>query len=820
MSYTPSTTTALSGNLANLTVGTPNQSWQVQTGSSGVLLKNTPSGLEIRTYQDASLGNLSVQNLTVQGTQTIANSQSLAVTDRFVIVNQSGLGQNAGLAVYRSGQIPASLTWNESLGYWTAGLSGSESYIVRGVDTGTFVYAVLLNSSGAAINQNLTQSGVLLGGQINSLSGYTSSSLATTGAILLSYDSLVSGWLDSGIALTGANLYAIDLALSGTLLSVILATGVAANVYSVGMGVNLSGNLTATGQTLYQLAAEISGNLGQTGATLFARDASISGGLETRIDASGAAAIAFGIGVGVSTSGTVVQTGSSLYALLTGTSGQSNRNYAPANANYLYTTGNQSVGNVKTFNSGVFTGAIAVKTSAAGCSLDVSGAARYLATSEIPAGGGAAGLELWYYAPDDYGLVLSFNRGASIYKPLWIAGSYLSFQQGNTERIHVDTAGNIYVGTANLTPASNPLNSALFIQPNAGVGVGTLNPQTNLHATGVVRADAGFSSGSTNLSNIFASQSALTLTGQTLQGRVDSLSGFVGQVSGGLEIRIAQTGAAIIAYTNGLGANLSGNLASTGSYLYNLAIGVGANLSGNLTQTGVVLWNRDASISGVLQTQIDSSATSAQLYQTGLILYNAIVGGDTNLSGNLTVTGQTLYQFASDISGNLIQSGSSLFGYVIGGDTNLSGNLTQTGITLLTRDFLVSGWLSSGLFATGSTLDSKINSLSGFATNPTVNNFVIRSGTYDLQSLTVSSNYSLVGTESRVYCNNNTPITLSFPSAILVSGYIAKIKLINTGSIYLTGIAGQTFDGSPLYSIAGQWQAREVHSNGANWYIW
>jgi hypothetical protein len=94
-----------------------------------------------------------------------------------------------------------------------------------------------------------------------------------------------------------------------------------------------------------------------------------------------------------------------------------------------------------------------------------------------------------------------------------------------------------------------------------------------------------------------------------------------------------------------------------------------------------------------------------------------------------------------------------------------------------------------------------------------------QSGQYETSS-TVSANYTVKDTDARVYCDNTSLITLTFGSAVTNSGQMVKLKLINTGSAILTGTAGQKFDGSDSYVLNGQYNAYQVHSNGANWYLW
>lgn len=661
----------LLGLISNLYLGTPNSSWQIETGASGILLKNTPSGLVLRNYNDTIGGDLVVRNLTVQGTQTIANSTNLSVANQYIYLNQSGVPQDGGIELLRSGDTAASLLWNESAGRWAAGLSGSESLIVLSSDTGNFAIKALVQATGAANYSTLL-----------SLSGFDAAQLAQT----------------------GSDLFAYTLSSSGVLESVIFATGKAAVSHANGIGVNLSGALTQTGNIIENQINSLSGFV-----------IAASGGLETRLFQTGAAVITFANGAASIISGNLTQTGITLLAQ------------------------NASL-------SGFVTG--------------ISG---YL-QSEI--GSISAG-------------VVSVNGQSGT----------LTFR-----------------GTGGQTVISGGPTLILI-------------------------------SGDQSISG------ALTSTGVALGQTISS-------VSGGLEARITASGNATISHANGIGINLSGNLTSTGIALLGVIANTGQqawvaannnglNLSGNLAASGAALILRESGISGVLQGEINGltgyvnslNNRSGVLSITGTgiitVITNSntiIVSGDTSISGVLTATGAALGSTINAISGGLeariASSGNAGIVYANGIGSNLSGNLGLTGLNLYTLLSNESGQnrvnyapaTANYTYLTGN------QTITGSTTF--VGNISTLSGSYDLQSLTVSSNYSLLGTESRIYCNNTTPITLTFPSAVTFSGYLGKIKLINTGSVYFTGTAGQTFDGSPFYSTVGSYQVREVHSNGVNWWVW
>ena len=214
----------------------------------------------------------------------------------------------------------------------------------------------------AGVSGNLTQTGVLLNNQINSLSGFVTGlsgfdltnfatvvNLTQTGITIEGQLSSLSGWAAPNINLgtTGSSLYNYLNNGSGALLLVIQSTG--SNLYNYLS--NLSGqfntnfatqiNLTTTGQTLYNYAngigTNLSGTLTQSGISLqniiYGGDNNISGNLTL----TGQTNRNLTIGGDTNLSGNLQSTGQLLYSDLTGLSGQANINYATATN--LTTTG-------------------------------------------------------------------------------------------------------------------------------------------------------------------------------------------------------------------------------------------------------------------------------------------------------------------------------------------------------------------------------------------------------------------------------------------------------------------------------------------------
>lgn len=289
----------------------------------------------------------------------------------------------------------------------------------------------------------------------------------------------------------------------------------------------------------------------------------------------------------------------------------------------------------------------------------------------------------------------------------------------------------------------------------------------------------------------YATATNLTLTGQTLQGRINSLSGFVGGVSGGLEARLTASGNSTVIHANGIGSGLSGSLGATGQTLYQILTGFSgqSNLSyataANLAITGSNLYVLITGLSGQDATDY---ATKVQLTNSGVTLGGAIVGGDTNLSGALTQTGVALGAKINVLSGwssgvisgglenRIIQSGNSVVIHANGIGSGLSGVLTTTGQNLYQMMTGLSGQANlnyatiANLATTGSNLYVLITGLSGQANT----------------NYATATNLALTG--------SNLYVTLTGLSGQANLNFATITNLALTGSnlyVTLTGASGQ-----------------------------
>jgi len=113
--------------------GTTSQTFTLHSGdASPVKVKNSSGELQVRNNADSAYADLRVANLTVEGTTTTINSETLTIDDNIIVLNNNEAGtpsENAGVEVERGTSTNASLIWDESSDVWKAGESGSETEI-------------------------------------------------------------------------------------------------------------------------------------------------------------------------------------------------------------------------------------------------------------------------------------------------------------------------------------------------------------------------------------------------------------------------------------------------------------------------------------------------------------------------------------------------------------------------------------------------------------------------------------------------------------------------------------------------------------------
>lgn len=132
----------------NTDTGTTATSFQVDSGNGGPRVKNESASLAIRNSADNAYADLIVRNITVQGTTTTVNTETVDIADNILNINSNVTTgtptENMGLRGARGASTAASLIFNEATDLWTAGLEGAEITIAR-VASGSFTNATLVS---------------------------------------------------------------------------------------------------------------------------------------------------------------------------------------------------------------------------------------------------------------------------------------------------------------------------------------------------------------------------------------------------------------------------------------------------------------------------------------------------------------------------------------------------------------------------------------------------------------------------------------------------------------------------------------------------
>lgn len=126
--------------------------------ASGVVTTTTQSFAGAKTFT----GNVIIDgDLTVSGNTVTLDVATLLVEDNIIVLNKNVTGTpstNAGIEIERGDSTNASITWNETSEFWTAGLAGSEKPIAR-------TYAETITTTGGTpynVDHNLGTTDVIV----------------------------------------------------------------------------------------------------------------------------------------------------------------------------------------------------------------------------------------------------------------------------------------------------------------------------------------------------------------------------------------------------------------------------------------------------------------------------------------------------------------------------------------------------------------------------------------------------------------------------------------------------------------------------------
>jgi hypothetical protein len=115
------------GHTQNTDTGTTSQTFQLQSGSSGAKLKNNSGVFEARNaadsaYADAKFKDVVVNNLTVEGTETIINTETLTVEDKNIELGKVETPTDTtadGGGITLKGTTDKTIIWDNTNDNWT-----------------------------------------------------------------------------------------------------------------------------------------------------------------------------------------------------------------------------------------------------------------------------------------------------------------------------------------------------------------------------------------------------------------------------------------------------------------------------------------------------------------------------------------------------------------------------------------------------------------------------------------------------------------------------------------------------------------------------
>jgi len=125
----------ISAHTQNTDTGTTQASFAINSGGTGVRLRVASGVLQLRNLADNADADLIVRNLTVSGTTTTINSETLTIDDNIIVLNNnvsSGTPtEDGGIHVRRGASASASVLWDETNDAWKIGIVGAEISVAR-----------------------------------------------------------------------------------------------------------------------------------------------------------------------------------------------------------------------------------------------------------------------------------------------------------------------------------------------------------------------------------------------------------------------------------------------------------------------------------------------------------------------------------------------------------------------------------------------------------------------------------------------------------------------------------------------------------------
>ena len=198
-------------------------------------------------------------NLTVSGTTTTVNSNTVTIGDNILVLNSDEAGtpsQNAGIEVERGTSTNASITWDESTDSWGAGLAGAEVPLVTTSGTQTLTNKTIDGSqlvAGSVANAKLTNStisGKALGTNLDTLTmGVSGTGLSGSATYNGSGASTFTVTSNATNANTVSTIVARDASgnfSAGTITATLSGNASTASAWATGRTLSLTGDVTGT----------------------------------------------------------------------------------------------------------------------------------------------------------------------------------------------------------------------------------------------------------------------------------------------------------------------------------------------------------------------------------------------------------------------------------------------------------------------------------------------------------------------------------------------------------------------------------------------
>lgn len=414
-------------------------------------------------------------------------------------------------------------------------------------------------------------------------------------------------------------------------------------------------------------------------------------------------------------------------------------------------------------------------------------------------------------------------------------------------------------------------NEAMRIDASGNIGIGTNNPTAKLNVDGTVKLE-NLASGTNELDVL-----VLAADGSVYK-RTMSSSAFVNAIQAINGIQTKQL--SITAQASDTSNNvLVQNRTSDSTIAIFLPVQDGTagaskpygfltytdwqKIQNSVTDVQIGTVAGSSSVNGATVSRsgdvITITLTPADATNPGIVTAGAqTFGGDKTLAGNTTLNGTlTMNSVANNASSDSVlvinngvvekrQVSASAFGNAI---RSINGNRdsaqgfafknTGTDLTISTNGtdsvFLNVPDAAAGsrgvvtttaqTFAGGKTFQDSVAAAKAVLVGATgnANSTMQVDGSLAMHITTVTSNYTLTGTDNTVLANTTSgAITLTLPAPGAFSGRIYTIKKIGTGGIDndLTIVpASGTIDGGVSYKIYNDWTYVTLQTDGTDWYI-